>query len=88
MRSKANALVIISLFALLSCNKDSETPAVTEEVLSRYREFSAYTDPGEFAYLYDELPESHEALCGIIEAQLVHPVEIRGREIEVPLSGN
>lgn len=84
MGTLVNILLIILLSVLLSCDGNSESQAVPEYVLNRYREFSAYTDPGEYAHLYDGLPESHRALCDIVEAQLVHPVEIRSNEIEVP----
>jgi hypothetical protein len=78
-------LGFLVLFAFLSCNGNTETQEVSAEVLAHYIEYSAYTDPGEYAYLYEELPSSHEDLCDIIEATLVHPVEIRIKEIEVPL---
>lgn len=48
-------------------NKDSIS------VLDFYRQYSPFTDPGEYAYLYDNLPESLPELCELIRSQFVHP---------------
>lgn len=48
-------------------NKDSIS------VLDFYRQYSPFTDPGEYAYLYDNLPESLPELCDLIRSQFVHP---------------
>jgi len=42
-------------------------------VLNFYRQFSAFTDPGEYAYLYTYLPDSLPALCSLIKSQFIHP---------------
>ncbi len=48
-------------------NKDSIS------VLDFYRQYSPYTDPGEYAYLYKNLPDSLPALCSLIKSQSIHP---------------
>jgi hypothetical protein len=48
-------------------NKDSIS------VLDFYRQYSSFTDPGEYAYLYDNLPDSLPELCDLIRSQFVHP---------------
>lgn len=48
-------------------NKDSIS------VLDFYRQYSPFTDPGEYAYLYENLPESLPELCDLIRSQFVHP---------------
>ena len=40
-----------------------------------HRKYSAYTDPGEYRYLFDDLPESLAELCGRIKTQLIHPFD-------------
>lgn len=38
-----------------------------------YKQFDTNTDPGDYIYLYDDLPASLNALCDLIQNQLVHP---------------
>jgi formylglycine-generating enzyme len=42
-------------------------------VLNFYRQYSSFTDPGEYAYLYKNLPDSLPELCSLIKSQSVHP---------------
>ena len=42
-------------------------------VLDFYRQYSSFTDPGEYNYLYKNLPDSLSELCSIIKSQLIHP---------------
>jgi hypothetical protein len=44
-------------------------------VLDFYRQYSEFTDPGEYAYLYKNLPDSLPALCSLIKSQFIHPYE-------------
>jgi hypothetical protein len=48
-------------------NKDSIS------VLDFYRQYSSFTDPGEYAYLYNDLPDSLPELCHLIKSQFIHP---------------
>jgi formylglycine-generating enzyme len=48
-------------------NKDSIS------MLDFYRQYSSFTDPGEYAYLYKNLPDSLPELCRLIKAQIIHP---------------
>jgi formylglycine-generating enzyme required for sulfatase activity len=48
-------------------NKDSIS------VLDFYRQYSSFTDPGEYAYLYKNLPDSLPELCSLIKSQFIHP---------------
>ncbi|MCP4544353.1 MAG: transglutaminase domain-containing protein [Chloroflexi bacterium] len=47
------------------------------EAMNHYQQYGKNTDPGEFAYLYAELPESLEDLCKLVKTQLIHPVEVK-----------
>jgi len=42
-------------------------------VLYFYRQYSSFTDPGEYAYLYETLPDSLPELCSLIKSQFIHP---------------
>ena len=42
-------------------------------VLDFYRQYSTFTDPGEYAYLYKNLPDSLPELCSLIRSQFIHP---------------
>jgi formylglycine-generating enzyme required for sulfatase activity len=48
-------------------NKDSIS------VLDFYRQYSSFTDPGEYKYLYKNLPDSLPELCSLIKSQFIHP---------------
>jgi formylglycine-generating enzyme required for sulfatase activity len=50
-------------------NKDSIS------VLEFYRQYSSFTDPGEYEYLYEKLPDSLPELCRLIKSQFLHPYE-------------
>jgi hypothetical protein len=42
-------------------------------LLDFYRQCSPFTDPGEYAYLYKNLPDSLPELCKLIRSQFIHP---------------
>jgi formylglycine-generating enzyme len=41
--------------------------------LNFYRQYSSFTDPGEYKYLYKNLPDSLPELCSLIKSQFIHP---------------
>ncbi len=41
--------------------------------IADYNKFDASTDPGEYVYLYKDLPASLDSLCDLVQNQLVHP---------------
>ena len=51
----------------------STDAAVDTSLLDFYRQYSSFTDPGEYAYLYENLPDSLSELCNLIQSQFVHP---------------
>ncbi len=60
-------------------NKDSSW------VLDFYRQYSSFTDPGEYAYLYKNLPDSLPELCSLIKSQFIHPiVELPDHRDQIP----
>lgn len=42
------------------------------DLLNFYRQYSEYTDPGEYAYLYENLPDSLLELCRLIRSQYIN----------------
>ncbi len=42
-------------------------------LLDFYRQFSPFTNPGKYAYLYKNLPDSLPELCKLIRSQFIHP---------------
>jgi len=52
-------------------------PPPDSAVLAGYREQTTFTDPGKYAYLYNDLPESMDKVCDLIKMQLIHPMEAR-----------
>ena len=62
------------LFVISSPGETAEMRSSSRALESHLR-FSRYTDPGEFASLYDGLPESLDELCSLIKKQLIHPFD-------------
>lgn len=52
--------------------KNTNEP-VDASLLEFYRQYSSYTDPGEYAYMYQILPDSLPELCSLIRSQIIHP---------------
>jgi hypothetical protein len=46
---------------------------VDSSLLDFYRQYSSFTDPEEYEYLYENLPDSLSALCSLIKSQFIHP---------------
>ena len=61
---------------LLSVNTASAQQDTQKSILTFYCQQTEYTDPGEFAYLFENLPESIDELCDLIKCQLVHPADL------------
>ena len=53
--------------------KQTKNIQFSDSVLEFYKQYSSYTDPGEYAYLYETLPDSLPELCSIIKSQFIHP---------------
>jgi hypothetical protein len=50
---------------------------MSNEHLDQFRHFSMYTDPGEYGFLYDELPTTLDGINKIVHTQLIHPAAVR-----------
>ena len=51
----------------------NKTEKIENSVLDFYRQYSSFTDPGEYSYLYKNLPDSLSELCSLIRSQFIHP---------------
>ena len=74
--------------AVFGCPSFSwENPGNSDEteLVDFYLQYSTYTDPGEYAYLYEELPDSLEELCSLIKSQFIHPyAELQRYKEQIP----
>ena len=77
-------ILAILFFFVASCSTKTQEDPPSNDVLDRHRQFSQYTEPGEFAYLYKGLPETLEELCALIKKQLIHPIDVRKFADEIP----
>jgi hypothetical protein len=81
---KLPLIFLVTLLISVSCSTKDEYSKPCEQVLNRYLEFSKYTDPGEFEYLYNNLPESIEEICDLVKKQLIHPFDIEKFSNKIP----
>jgi len=70
-------MIFFMVFLIGSCAARTIENAPSNSVLNKYRQFNLYTDPGEFAYLYNQFPESLDELCVSIKKQLIHQIDLR-----------
>jgi hypothetical protein len=52
---------------------NSTNEPVDTLLLDFYRQYSSFTDPGDYEYLYENLPDSLPELCSLIRSQFIHP---------------
>ncbi|MHC4191733.1 MAG: hypothetical protein ACYTBX_10105 [Planctomycetota bacterium] len=51
----------------------TENKQTDRSILDFYRQYSSFTDPGKYGYLYENLPDSLPELCSLIRSQFIHP---------------
>src|SRR6056297_3103837 len=74
--------ILISILAITGCSFEptSNCTAIASQInneadlLGFYRQYSTFTDPGEYEYLYENLPDSLPELCQLIQKQFMHIV--------------
>ena len=72
---KVLLVITISILTLTGCNAQQKVEFTDDEsVLDFYRHYSTYTDPGEYEYLYKNLPDSLTELCQLVRSQFMHIV--------------
>ena len=70
-------IFMISILTITVCSsqqsiKPTETKQFSGSVLDFYKQYSAYTDPGDYGYLYKNLPDSLPELCRLIRSQYIN----------------
>lgn len=70
---KKSIFILLSLFITVLHCKNQAQP-VDNKILSFYRQYSIFTNPGEYELMYANLPDSLAEICKLIKAQLIHPV--------------
>ena len=75
---------LLSLFIFLYCSSEQSQHHPPKYVLEKHLEFSKYTNPCEYEYLYERVPESLYELCTLIKKQLVHPFDLKKYSGEIP----
>ncbi|MCD4819463.1 MAG: hypothetical protein K8S23_12295 [Candidatus Cloacimonetes bacterium] len=82
---KKFTVLILSTFLILAANCQNNTIKSNQNIqfiknghsdktiLDFYRQYSSFTDPGEYEYLYENLPDSLPELCSLIKSQFIHP---------------
>lgn len=78
---KKSIIILISFLTLIGSDLQSASKKsmltgealVDTSLLDFYRQYSAFTDPGEYEYVYKNLPESLSELCRLIKSQTIHP---------------
>ncbi|MCK5146474.1 SUMF1/EgtB/PvdO family nonheme iron enzyme [bacterium] len=73
-------ILIIAILAVIGCSaqKNPNNSVIASQIktetdlLNFYRQYSAFTDPGEYAYLYENLPDSLPDLCRLIRSQYIN----------------
>jgi formylglycine-generating enzyme len=77
---KSLIVLILSILAATGCSvrQNSNNSAIAGQInneadlLNFYRQYGPYTDPGEYAYLYKNLPDSLQELCRLIRSQYIN----------------
>jgi len=53
--------------------KQTKNIQYSGSVLEFYKQYSSFTDPGKYAFVYENLPDSLPELCSLIKSQFIHP---------------
>jgi len=72
---KTTVLIFMISILAITESKPQKVYQFTDDrsVLEFYKQYSSFTDPGKYGYLYENLPDSLPALCQLIRSQFIHP---------------
>jgi sulfatase modifying factor 1 len=83
MKKQVSILLALVIAVAVSCHAASaqsdskkqlaKNTRIDSSVLDLYRQYSSFTDPGEYKHLYKDLPDSLPELCQLIKSQTIHP---------------
>ncbi|MBN1116010.1 MAG: SUMF1/EgtB/PvdO family nonheme iron enzyme [Bacteroidales bacterium] len=100
MKTSIFKLVLVSSLLGFSCAQNSSQKSEGQilkktvikddtELLNFYCQYSTYTDPGDYEYLYENLPDSLPELCQLIKNQIIHPwSDLSKFREQIPLDRN
>jgi hypothetical protein len=77
---KSICVFIISVLAVIGCigQENPKNSVIASQIkneadlLDFYSQYGTYTDPGEYAYLYKNLPDSLPELCRLVRSQYIN----------------
>ncbi len=84
---KTTVFILMITILSMANGKSQQAFNFTDDhsVLDFYKQCSPYTDPGEYAYLYKNLPDSLPELCRLVKSQTIHPfAELPGYKDLIP----
>jgi len=71
---KLAIIILFTTVTITGCSSQKHFKFTDEKsVLEFYTQYSEFTDPGEYEYLYEDLPDSLPELCKLIKSQFIHP---------------
>ncbi len=72
---KTIVLFFTICFLTVGGSKSQEAYKFSDDksILEFYKQYSSFTDPGKYEYLYKNLPDSLPELCRLIKSQFIHP---------------
>ena len=81
MKTSLVFILMISISMKVGFTQKSNSQFVSTEfnetvdtsLLSFYCQYSSFTNPGEYEYLFKNLPDSLPELCDLIKSQFIHP---------------
>jgi len=90
MKNKGNHIHLVFfvftfglIITIQSCSQQNSIKP-SSETLDYYTHVNEFTDPGEYLYLYDDLPESYAKICSLIKKLLIHPMEASNLQDVLP----
>ena len=75
--------ILIAYLVVGSCQPKAPQTGPQDDWLKKYSQHSLRTDPGDYAFLYKNLPQSLDSLCRLINCQLIHPLEASQMNLEL-----
>ncbi|MBN1183609.1 MAG: SUMF1/EgtB/PvdO family nonheme iron enzyme [Bacteroidales bacterium] len=82
--------ILVFILTIAGCFAQQKTKLTVNELTDNklpdyYLQYSEFTDPGEYVYMYANLPDSLPELCKLIKSQFIHPfAELQKYSEQIP----
>ena len=76
MRPVVITVILLSQVLTITCSDPRKSVSKAEANPDFYLPQSQSTDPGELAWMYQNLPSDNNSLCKLIKKQFIHPIEV------------